>query len=56
MQPKTKKGMDAKVVMLETELSEVCSALAEVKSTVKENQANLISILKKCLSKLEIRV
>ncbi|MCI58814.1 hypothetical protein A2U01_0080069, partial [Trifolium medium] len=43
--------MEAKVEALESEISEVRTTLASVQNAVKENHANLIMMLEKCLGK-----
>lgn len=44
--------MEGKVKTLESEMRVVRSTLAEVQNALKENHANLIAMLEKCLGKL----
>ncbi|MCI82260.1 hypothetical protein A2U01_0103534, partial [Trifolium medium] len=43
--------MESKVDALEGEISVVKSTLVDVQNTVRENHANLIAMLEKCLGK-----
>lgn len=47
----TIKQMEAKVEALESEISEVRTTLADVQNAVRENHANLLAMLEKCLGK-----